>query len=68
MNRIRVASCLVCCRELSNDELVDDASGTNHAEDLDLSIDLRSVNVDDVAPPIVKFSDAKRHASLLSSF
>ena len=26
------------------------------------------VDVDDVAPPTVKLSDAKRHASMLSSF
>ena len=33
-----------------------------------LNVDLDSVDVDDVAPPTVKLSDAKRHASLLSSF
>ena len=68
MVRVRVASCLVCCRELSIDELVDDALGTNYAQDFDHSIDLHSVDVDDVAPPTVKLSDAKCHASLLSSF
>ena len=26
------------------------------------------MNMNDVAPPIIKLSDAKRHASLLSSF
>ena len=31
-------------------------------------VDLDSIDVDDVALPIVKLSDAKRHASLLSSF
>ena len=31
-------------------------------------IRVSSVDVDDVAPPIAKLSDAKRHASLLSSF
>ena len=36
--------------------------------DFDLNVDLDSVDVDDVAPPIVKLSDAKRHASLLFSF
>ena len=34
----------------------------------DLNVDLHLVNVDDVAPPTVKLSDAKHHASLLSSF
>ena len=50
------------------DELVDAALGTNSAQDFDLNVDLDSVDVDDVAPPTVKLSDAKRHASLLSSF
>ena len=36
--------------------------------DFDLNIDLDSLDVDDVAPPTVKLSDAKRHASLLFSF
>ena len=36
--------------------------------DFDLNVDLDSVDVDDVAPPTVKLSDAKRHASLLFSF
>ena len=27
-----------------------------------------SINVDDVAPPTIQLSDAKRHASLLSNF
>ena len=31
-------------------------------------IRVTSVDVDDVAPPIIWLSDAKRHASLLSSF
>ena len=34
----------------------------------DLNVDLHLVNVDDVASPTVKLSDAKHHASLLSSF
>ena len=42
--------------------------GTNYAQDFDLNIDLHSIDVDDVAPPRVKLSDAKRHTSLLSSF
>ena len=36
--------------------------------DFDLNVALDSVDVDDVAPPIAKLSDAKGHASLLSSF
>ena len=31
-------------------------------------VDLHSVDVDDVIPPIVMLSDAKCHGSLLSSF
>jgi hypothetical protein len=54
--------------ELSIDELVDATLGINHAQGFDLNVDLHSVDVGDVAPPIVKFSDAKRHASLLSNF
>jgi hypothetical protein len=41
---------------------------TNYAQDFDLNIDLHLVDVDDVASPTVKPSDAKCHASLLSSF
>jgi hypothetical protein len=54
--------------ELSIDELVDAALGINHAQGFDLNVDLHSVDVDDVAPPTLKLSDAKRHASLLSTF
>ena len=54
--------------ELSTDELVDVALGINYAQSFDLNVDLHSVDVDDVAPPIVKLSDAKHHASLLSNF
>ena len=68
MVRVRVVSCLVCCRELSIDELVDVDFGTNYALDFDLYIDLHSIDVDNVAPPTINLSDAKRHASLLSSF
>ena len=53
---------------MSIDELVDDALGINYAQDFDVNVDLDSVDVDDVAPPIIKLCDAKRHASLLSSF
>jgi hypothetical protein len=35
---------------------------------LDLDVGLHSIDVDDVAPPTVKLSDAKRHASFLSNF
>jgi hypothetical protein len=54
--------------ELSIDELVDVALGINHAQGFDLNVDLHSVNVGDVAPPIVKVSNAKHHASLLLIF
>jgi hypothetical protein len=54
--------------ELSIDELVDAALGINHAQGFDLNVDLHSVDVDDVAPPTLKLSDAKRHASLLFTF
>ena len=54
--------------ELSIDELVDAALGINHAQGFDLNVDLHLVDVDDVAPPTVKLSDAKHHASLLSNF
>ena len=37
MVRVRVVSCLVCCRELSTDELVDVALGTNYAQDFEIS-------------------------------
>ena len=42
--------------------------GINHAQGFDLNIDLHSIDVDDVAPPTIKLSDTKRHASLLSNF
>ena len=54
--------------ELSIDELVDAALGINYAQGFDLNVDFHSVDVDDVAPPTVKLSDAKHHASLLSNF
>ena len=53
--------------QLSIDELVDAASGTNYAQGLDLNV-VHSVDVDDGAPPTIKLSDAKRRASLLSNF
>jgi hypothetical protein len=54
--------------DLSIDGLVDAAWGINHAQGLDLNVDLHSVDVDDVAPPTIKLSDTKHHASLLSNF
>ena len=54
--------------ELSIDKLVDAALGINHAQNFDLNVDLHLVDVDDVAPPTVKLSDAKRHALLLFNF
>ena len=51
--------------ELSIDELVDAALGINHAQGFDLYVDLHSIDVDNVAPPTIKLSDAKRHPSLL---
>ena len=37
-------------------------------QDFGLNVDLDSVGVDDVPPPTLKVSDAKRHELLLSSF
>jgi hypothetical protein len=54
--------------ELSTHELVDATLGINHAQGFDLNVDLHLVDVDDVALPTVKLSDAKRYASLLSDF
>jgi hypothetical protein len=48
--------------------LVDVALEINHAQGFDLNIDLHSVDVDDVAPPTMKLSYAKRRASLLFNF
>ena len=42
--------------------------GTNSTQDFDLDVDLNSADVDDVAPPTVKLSDAKHHTSLLYIF
>jgi hypothetical protein len=42
--------------------------GTNYSKDFDLNVDLHPIDLDDVAPPTIKLSDVKRHASLLSSF
>ena len=54
--------------ELSTNELVDVALRINYAQGFDLNVDVHSVDVDDVALPTVKCSDAKRHASLFSNF
>jgi hypothetical protein len=54
--------------ELNIDESVDAALGMIHAQGFDPIVDVHSVHVDDVAPPIVKLSDAKHHVSLLSNF
>ena len=54
--------------ELSIDELVDIALGINFAQGFDLDVDIHSIDVDDIFPPIANLSDAKRHASLLSYF
>ena len=54
--------------ELSIDELVDVALGINYAQGIDLNVDLHPVDVYDVAPPTIKPSDAKCHASLLLDF
>ena len=43
---------------------MDDALETNFAQDFDLNVNLNSVDV----ASAVKLRDAKRHASLLSSF
>jgi hypothetical protein len=50
--------------ELSIDELVDVALGINHAQGFDFNVDLHSVDVGDVALPIIKLSNA----SLLFNF
>ena len=54
--------------ELSTNKLVDVTLRINYAQGFDLNVDMHSVDVDDVAPPTVQRSDAKRHASLLSNF
>jgi hypothetical protein len=53
---------------LSIDELVNAALRINYAQGCNLNVDMHSIDVDDVAPPIVKLSDAKHHASLLFNF
>ena len=54
--------------ELSTNELVDVALGINYAQGFDFYVDLHLMDVDDVAPPREKLSDAKRCVSLVSNF
>jgi hypothetical protein len=54
--------------QLSFDDVVVATSGINHIEGFYLNVDMHSVDVDNVAPPTVKLSDAKCHASLLFDF
>jgi hypothetical protein len=54
--------------KLSTIELVDVALRISCAQGFNIDVDLHPINVDDVAPPIGKLSDVKRHASLLSRF
>jgi hypothetical protein len=51
----------------TNESLVDAALGINHAQGFDLDVDQHTVDVDDVAPPTIKLSVTKCHASLLSN-
>ena len=44
---------------LSIDESVDVALGTNFAQDLDLNVHIDSVDMDDVTPPTIKCSDVE---------
>ena len=53
--------------ELNTNKLVNVALGINYAQGFDLIVDLHSIDVDDVVPPTIKLSGAKRHASLLSN-
>ena len=53
---------------LSTYELVDAPLGIDYAQGFDRNVDMHSVDVDDVAPPAIKLSDAKCHASLLFDF
>ena len=51
-----VVSCLgeeITEREMCNDELVNASLGTNFVQDLDLNVDLHSIDVDDGAPPTI---------------
>jgi hypothetical protein len=53
--------------KLITDELVDASLGTISSQDFNLNVALDSINVDDVASPTIKLSDAKCHASSSSS-
>ena len=48
--------------------MVDVTLRINYAQGFDLNVDLHSIDVNDVVPPTIKFSDAKCHASLLFNF
>ena len=50
-------------KELNIDELVDVALGINYAQGFDLNVDPHLIDVDDVVPPTILFSDVKRYAS-----
>ena len=54
--------------ELSSNELVDVSLGIYYVLGFDLDVHLHLVDVDDVAPPTIKLSNANGHASLLSNF
>ena len=54
--------------ESNIDELWDVALRINYTQGFYLNVDLHSIYVDDVAPPTIMLSHAKRHASLLSNF
>jgi hypothetical protein len=54
--------------ELSIDELVDASLGINYAQGFDLNVEFHLINVDDVALPTIKLSNAKHHTSLLYNF
>ena len=47
---------------------MDVALGINYAQGFDFNVHSHSVDVDDVAPPTIKLSDAKCHATLLFNF
>jgi hypothetical protein len=53
--------------KFSINELVDVALEINYAQSFDLSVDLHSIDENDVTPPTIKLGDAKRHASFLSN-
>ena len=64
---IQMEGAMITELELNIDESVDATLGTDSTQNSNFNVDLHLVDVDDVAPPTIKLSDAKRHASLLSS-